>query len=288
MKRNDPLYYLINACFIGAALICVDFPQIFGLEFSPMMIVALCLLLLVVHGFKFLRMYFILLEEKLPLWRAIKLYVKTTFVSTLLPFKGGELFKMYAYGVEINKFSKGIIAVLIEKFFDAIVLCLILFPCILLSGGSNYTLPLLLLVFLIVTASVYWAYDGTYKYLNRFLVANAKSRRGIRYLSLLEYIKGFFGTAKEMLRGRQMVIMLLSLLSWIAECGMVLTIGWFMGEKVGFEGITAYISDGFFGVSNIFFNRYLYIFMAVFVVILVIVYVKKFISLIINKNRRKL
>lgn len=288
MRRNDFLYYLINICFIVAAFLCINFSQIMGLQFSPMMIASLLILFLMIHGLKFARMYFILLEEKLPLWRAMKIYVKATFVSTLVPYKIGELFRMYCYGSEINHFAKGIIAVLIERFFDAISLCLILIPSIIGGWQGNYMFPVLLVAFLIIVAAVYMAFDGTYKYLNRFLITNSGGKKGLRSLATLERIKSFFTTAKSMLKGRQMVIMLLSLLSWIIECCMLWVMGWFMGKEVTLASIGEYISDGFFGVENIFFNNYIYLCMTVFLILLVIIYAKKFFDIVFNfSNKRR-
>ena len=61
------------------------------MKFSFVELIILIILFLVLHVLKFIRIYFILLEEKIPLGRIIKIYIKSTFVSIVLPFKIGAV-----------------------------------------------------------------------------------------------------------------------------------------------------------------------------------------------------
>ena len=52
-------------------------------------IILILLIIVVVLSLKFLRMYLILLEEKLSIKRFIKVYIKSVFATVCIPFKLG-------------------------------------------------------------------------------------------------------------------------------------------------------------------------------------------------------
>lgn len=77
-------------------------------------IILILLIIVVVLSLKFLRMYLILLEEKLSIKRFIKVYIKSVFATVCIPFKLGEFFRMYCYAYEIKNIKKGIISIIID------------------------------------------------------------------------------------------------------------------------------------------------------------------------------
>lgn len=115
---KNKIYYLINIFFLAISILFINYTGIFQMKFTIYQFLVLILIFLIIHILKFFKIYLILLEEKIPLRVMARLYIKTTFVSTVLPYKTGELFKMYTYGNEIKNYTKGIIAVLVDKFFD--------------------------------------------------------------------------------------------------------------------------------------------------------------------------
>ena len=47
-----------------------------------------------VHFFKMLRLYLVLMEHRISFGRFILLYLRTTFINLIIPFKLGELYRI--------------------------------------------------------------------------------------------------------------------------------------------------------------------------------------------------
>ena len=272
MKKNSLLYNIINIAFILSSILLVDYLEIFYIDFSFGEIIFLILLFVFLHLLKFIRIYFILLEEKISLSRIIRTYIKTTFVSIALPFKIGEIFKMYSYGKDINSYSKGIIAVIIEKFFDAVVLSVILIPYSLIKGERLSSLSIIMLVFLITVIVIYLSFESTYYYLNKFFIAKSQSKKTLIVLNFLNQIKNIYDKAKELIKGRSILLTCLTFIIWLVETIFVYIMANFMNMKINFMVVVNYISDAFFGIKNTLFNNYIYLCTAIFLVSLIIIY----------------
>jgi hypothetical protein len=277
--KNNTSYYLINIFFLTIALFLVLTSGILPFAFSLNQFLLLLLLFLIIHFIKFIRIYFILLEEMIPMKQLLKIYIKTTFVSIALPYKSGELFKMYSYGHEINNYSKGIISVIIEKFFDAVVLCLFLIPYGLYVNKQINSFAWLMLIVVLITSMLYKAFKSTYYYLNRFFVVKVQNKESIFALEILEKINELYNTAKNMLNGRSIVIIGLSGLSWTCEILLIYFMSKWSSINVGFMTIAGYFSDSFFGITNTLFNNYIYLGTIILLIAVAIIYIDKFIKI---------
>ena len=200
----------------------------------------------------------------------VKIYIKTTFVSIVLPYKMGELFKMYSFGNEINDYPKGIIAVLIDKFFDAVILCGILVPYEILTKGRISNLSFIILSFIIIILIIYLSFEGTYYYLNRFLVIKSTGRKSLITLNILEKLNHIYQNAKKMLNGRQLVLLSLSAIIWIMEAVFIYIMEMFENVRINLATIVNYVSDAFFGSNNQLFNNYIYLCTAIFIMIIIL------------------
>ena len=274
-NKKNVIYNLINIIFLGVSILLINYMGLLYMHFSIGQIIMLFSLFLIVHIFKFLRIYLILLEEKMSLKRRLKIYIKTTFVSIILPFKIGDIYKMYSYGHEISNYYKGIIAILIDKFFDAIVLCLVIIPYGLLNNGCISSLSYILLTFLIIILIVYLSFKNTYYYLNKFFIVKSQNRYCLIVLKVLEKLNTIYISAKEMIRGRSIVLLLLTFIIWGSESIFIYVMSNFMNIKSEFIHVINYISDAFFGVNNVLFNNYIYLGTTIFLVTVVAIYLKK-------------
>ncbi len=275
MNKSNTLYNIINLVFLLSSILLVNYVGISYMNFSATQLLILIACFLFLHTLKFIRIYFILLEEKIPLHKTIKIYIKTTFVSIVLPFKIGEIYKMYSYGKEINSYSKGIIAVILEKFFDAIILSAILIPSGLINGGKISTLSIILLIFVIIIIVIYSSFERTYYYLNKFFIAKSQSKKTLVVLNILDKIKKIYDKAKDLSKGRYILLTSLTAVIWIVETMFVYIMSNFMNMKINFMVVANYISDAFFGISNVLFNNYIYLCTAIFLVIIIFIYIKK-------------
>lgn len=288
MKNNKNLfYYFINFIFIMWAVITINYSKIINMNISIKVLLMLLVLFVIIHIFKFIKIYFILLEEVIPFKKMVKLYVKTTFVSMVLPYKIGELFKMYSYGKEINNYSKGIVAVLIDKFFDALILCIVLIPYGIFVSGNISELAWVMLAFVVTILLIYLSFKGTYHYLNKFFITKIKDKKSIYALGTIEKANEIYKTAKSLLTGRQTIILCLTGISWITEAIFIQIMAGFTGKETGFMTVINYISDAFFGINNVLFNNYIYIGTAIFLILIVAIYTEKFINVILKRKESK-
>ena len=284
MKKSRTIYILLNVLFMVVALFFVNYNALLSADFGFPKIILILVLFILIHVVRFARMYFILLEDLIRPNRFLQIYLKTTFVSTLIPFKIGEIFKMYCYGYETDSLMKGVLAVLIEKFFDAIVLCSFMLPFSVMNGKMD-SLLIILVGFVLVVLMVYGSFMGTYKYLNKFLICRAGGKKSLRILKFLEVVKVTHDTAKRMVKGRFIILLAFSFIAWAIEAVLVA----FMdnnGVNFDFKMIFSYISDAFFGVFNTYFNYYVTLCAVVFFVALVMVYGRKYL-MIINQRKGK-
>ena len=275
MKSERIIYNIVNIIFLVISILLVNYTGIIDMNFSISELIVLAILFVIIHLFKFIRIYFLLLEEGISLKRRIKIYIKTTFVSIVLPYKLGELFKMYSYGYETKNYAKGIISVLMDKFFDAVILCLVLVPYGMIQNGHISSLTYILLAFIIVILVVYLSFESTYYYLNKFFIIKNKSKKGLFALNMLEKLNGIYISAKEMIHGRYVVLLCLTAIIWTTEALFIYIMSGFMNIKTEFVTIINYISDAFFGINNILFNNYIYLCTAIFLVIMGYIYFKK-------------
>ena len=284
LLRHRLIYFLINIVFLISALCFINYTTLFNMHFTLWQWVLIIVLFAVIHFARFVRMYFILLEDLINPNRFLQLYVKTTFVSTLIPFKIGELYKMYCYGYETRSLMKGVLAVLIEKFFDAVVLCSIMMPYMIANGVMS-PLLMILLCFIVLAAVLFFAFPGTYHYLNTFLISRGGGRNSLTALKMLEVMKKTYDGAKRTLRGRALILLIMSMLAWGGEALMIALMG--VGRDFEIGAVFKYISDAFFGVTNVYFDYYASICAVIFALVMIVIYWKKYYKIIIGKEIKR-
>ena len=132
MKMKSKKYYGINiAVFLIAILffyhaIGTGIRQLCLKNDGNMVLFLGVLFTVLVYGIKALRLCIILLEKRLALANFIRLYIKTTLINLVFPFKLGEVFRMYCYGTEFRNYKRGFLLILIDRYFDTLPLLLLL------------------------------------------------------------------------------------------------------------------------------------------------------------------
>ena len=198
-----------------------------------------------VHFLKMLRFYLVLLEQKPPLRSFLFLYLKTTFVNLLIPFKLGEVYRAYCVTRLTGCVQIGILGVVLDRFFDIFSLLVFLLPYDLLNFGRPTLLTGILVAFLAVVMLLYHMFLPTYGYLNRYMIRNSRTKRGIYILSVLEMLRGWYDYIRDLLKGRQYMIVLCSAFGWMAEALLLQILMALHKKSFGFDGFAAYISSIF-------------------------------------------
>ena len=201
--------------------------------------------ILLVHLFKSIRFYLVLLEQR-PFHGSFPLlYLRTTVINLVVPFKLGEIYRIFTVTRLTKCLEVGALSVVLDRFFDTFVLLIFLLPYDLLTGRTVRSITLLLLIFLCAVVFVYKMFMPTYTYLNRYMIKNSGSKRGIYILGLLENVRTWYNYTVDLISGRQYLIVLCSVLGWGAEFILLSAIAAQNGIEFGLEGFSSYIGSIF-------------------------------------------
>ena len=175
------------------------------------------LLYLISHIFRFIRFFMIYIEEKKTLKELINVYLSFTYVNYFMPFKLGEIFKVLEISYMLNSFEKGIIGVWIDRFFDTLILTIILILGIGFKQFIDSMLIIYLLVFLLTSLFFYLCFNYTYSYANRIILTKSVTKKGIYILKFIEQTKKIYRYARYLLKGRIALLFFISILVWYFE-----------------------------------------------------------------------
>lgn len=172
---------------------------------------------ILVHLFKMMRLYLVLMEHRISFGRFVLLYLRTTLVNLLIPFKLGELYRIEEISRETKVWQVGILSVLVDRFFDTLALFVLLLPVDLIVSHKVSPLTGIFFVILLVVTVLYSAIPGSFAYLNQYLIMRKSSARSMAALKGLDVVKNWYDFTRELISGRYMLILLASFLGWIAE-----------------------------------------------------------------------
>lgn len=205
---------------------------------------------ILVHFAKMMRFYLILMEQKINFLRFVKVYMKITFVNLALPFKLGEIFRIYCFSRETKDGRIGILSVIIDRLFDISALLVLLLPYDLLVRKSMSIVTLILALFAVAILFLYRIFLPTYHYLNQYLITNTESKEAMKCLYILESGKTWYDYIRELLKGRSSLIFIFSCIGWVAEFGVLMCMQSIFGKVFGISGFVEYINS-IFGLGKI-------------------------------------
>ena len=117
-NKTKKIYIIINTIIILSIMgfIILYWNDIFSLNITN--IILALIPFFCIHLLRIIRQYIILMEYKIKMKKLTKAYLLSSITNTVIPFKIGEIYKIYLYGYEMKNYAKSTIAVLIDKFFD--------------------------------------------------------------------------------------------------------------------------------------------------------------------------
>ena len=215
-------------------------------RYTVMMLAAFVALVLALHFLKMSRLFFIMLEQKIRPVRFIQIYARTAFVNFLIPYKLGEIYRFYCLADATKNPQVGLLSVLVDRFFDTCALLFLLIPLELTYAGRFSFITTLLIVFLTICVMIFAAFPSLYNYLNKFLILNTKSKNSTRALGILEDLNRWYCYLKSLLRGRVIILILLSVLAWLIEYFALVILSRAMGTVFILKDFTNYIHSIFY------------------------------------------
>lgn len=203
-----------------------------------------------VYLLKGLRLYLILMEKRIHLKRFLHIYPKTVLVLLALPYKTGELFRVYCYGQETGEPHSGFLSVLVDRYFDTVPLLAVLLAYQLSEPGGVLTLSWVLLVFLLGATVAYLIFPSLYQYFNRFLIMRVSSANGLAALAALEMLSRWHSYTRQLVRGRGTLLLTLSAGAWVFEYAALYCLSAFLGGAFGMQGFALYLNHIFSGAAD--------------------------------------
>lgn len=204
---------------------------------------------ILVHLFKMLRLYLVLMEHRISFGRFVLLYLKTTLVNLIIPFKLGELYRIFCISRETKHWQVGVLSVLVDRFFDTLALCVILLPTDLLIFGRLSFITVLFLAIMVLIVICYLSILPTYKYLNRYIIKRKSSVRAMAALKGLDVVKVWYDFTQDLISGRFALILLFSFAGWAFEIGTIKVLASFLKLPFSAGDFAAYI-QAIFGVGG--------------------------------------
>ena len=227
------------------------------------------ILFFLVHAFKAMRLYLIVIDEKIPFKRFLFLYSSTTLVNLIVPYKLGEFFRIFVFIKATRDKKIGFLSVLLDRFFDTVALVLILLPYELLQGRAVSSSTLLLTVFVVVLIFVYISFPSFYTYLNRYIIMNRSSKGAMGSLRFLEFMKSGADYVRRLIHGRYALLVICSFVAWLLECAILHLMSGLFSLEEGSD-ISTYIQSIISSAKSVLMSRYV-IFGTVMMAIAVII-----------------
>lgn len=171
------------------------------------------------HIARIIRLYAILVQNRSGFKHFIYIYLITSWVNLIIPFKLGELFRVSEFAKFSESLKKSIVSIWIERFLDSIILCITILSVFIFNKGSIQFLPLVLIVGLFISFSLlfFFEFPYTYKYLNAFLIKKVTTEKGIYLLGIVKFFKTIHENARLLIRGKASILLFLTILVWMLE-----------------------------------------------------------------------
>lgn len=184
---------------------------------------ALCVSTLYANLVKALRLYILLFGRNFTVAAYGLQYIKTAFVSLLLPLKTGELYRGYCMGQMIGSIADGYAVVLLDRFVDTLALVTVVFAAVIFWQIKLAAIYIVFASFLILLMIAYGMFQPLYQYWNHFLIFHKSSENVLFCLAVLEACRHSFEGIKRLVRGRFAALYVLSVSAWAAEIAVLST-----------------------------------------------------------------
>lgn len=211
--------------FVAAALVATVWLAA-GNELAPLAIARLDLLgaailtYIASHVLRWLRLYVILLDFERSLARVAKLYGTLALVGRMIPLKLGEGFRFIELSRTVGNMRTALVVIAIERYFDALTLLwLLLYAFIFdpLIPADTAMLLIVLSVVAILGSLAYRGLSGFARYLRFLAATRSRSEKGIAALRLAGSLDRVAEDVGGILRGRAVILAVLSLAVWAFE-----------------------------------------------------------------------
>ena len=246
------------------------------------LLIIVLIMFLIVHFIKMMRLYLVFLEEKIEFKRFVCAYMRTTLVNLIIPFKLGELYRMFVFSRTTGSAYIGIFGVLIDRFFDTMALVLLLLPLQILYPGTVTFVSMVLLLAIVLIICIYLVFMPSYKYLNRYIIMNRTSKRSMAVLRTLEVTRNGYDYIKKLVSGRYAIMILMSIFAWGLEGALLMILSRAYNVAFGGSDFAKYIASI---LSTSYSSDIKEIYTIISIVLMLVLTILSLVVLLIFKNK---
>ena len=277
------MYKLINILVIAISMLVFTFEyydsgQLFK-NINLCSIIVFLVLVVVVHILKSVRLYLALYYSELKWSDFIKVYCKVTPVSVVLPFKIGDVFRMYCYGQLVGNLLRGVVITMLYRFMDTAALVTVIILTWFLAGGKMDLLVYLFVIFLIITCVIYFVYPGIVRIWRKSLLKSNATERRIAILGVLKKFDEIYKEIDGVTKGRGIILYILSILAWGIEIGSLYIISTINNTKQIDNDVFEYLRAALRGNKSLELKRFIIVtillLMGVYIIIKILYTVNK-------------
>lgn len=200
-----------------------------------------------VYIIKGIRLYLLLIGQNIHFTDYWKLYASTTFVNIVIPFKLGEVYRIFIYGQKCENYVTSVFCVILDRIVDTVAMLIL----IILLSGTNLGLFYICLVLLVVIVScIYLVFPAFYLFWNRFFIFESKSSKSVQVLHVLEKCNDGYQYIHSLIKGKMVTLLSMSFAAWIVELFGIYYLS--ASKETGFETniFKDYLESAFSGVGN--------------------------------------
>lgn len=244
------------------------------LDNNNLILPILIITVIMVYVIKSFRLYFAMYGVNISFEQFIKTYIRVTPISIILPFKAGELFRIYCYGNQINNYLQGGIIILLDRFMDtAALITMMVFTLIFTKSSPTYLVYFLFCSMLLLSA-LYFLFPGMHYFWRKFLLRSNASKNKLWILKTLVYCNNVYDEIAKVVKGRGIILYFLSLVAWMLEIGSLAITTNMVSSNTSMK-ISEYITSAMTGHVTIEMRRFIFISVIILLDIYVLLWIIK-------------
>lgn len=207
------------------------------------------------HLLRALRLAIIAGGHEVSLRRLTSVHFATAGVSLLLPFKLGELYRIFEISLVAGGLRRAVQTVWMERAFDvAALVVMMLVVAVAPAGAAAVFAPLsaAAALFIALTVITFVVLPGNLRTLSLFVIRRYRSERAVTALRTLDGVLRFVESGRQLLRNKQGMVGAVSAFIWaleVASFGLIVAAIGPAAEPL-LESFLAYVSTASFGAAE--------------------------------------
>ena len=181
------------------------------------------------HLLRSLRMAILINRQDISLTQLIEKQYLTNGINLIVPFRLGEIYRMYAFNQVIDNYQTSAITVITERALDFFILFIGLITTIYIVHPNLAALNIPLIIafaFILSALFIYYVLPENIRAVNLFIAKRYSTKSAVRILSLTGRLNDIITDLKTTLSQKVMTLLVLTCIIWFCEMlGFIFVLG---------------------------------------------------------------